>query len=239
MSVGENRSWGPCVDCIRYRNDERDKEIHGVDRCEAHYRRHLRRRKRESGDDAAGIVTERHITQELQAHQFLAERFQKFLHVLNHEKITLIVPPEMIQELRLLINPLQVRSERIAVPRSLPTTTLLDLEQGDMSPEISEVTVTLGSLAMAREARKRELAETYTHMREQQALAFEIIKAGFDELSTREKYKDGEAFKRLTLAVQMLKSLLAQPKTVSDADQLSEGIDEDVPDEDIPENTEK
>jgi hypothetical protein len=230
------RKWGPCVECVRIHHDERDKEIHGLDLCGKHHQAHLRRRKQEGGDAEAGIITERHMTQELRAHEFVAERFQKFLHVLNHEKVTLVLPPDLIQEIRLMLNPLQVRSQRIAVPRSLPLELLIDIEGGgDMSPDESQETVALGSLAMAREARRRELKDIQAHLQEQQSLAFEVIKAGFDEMSSREKYQHGgEPFKKLTLAVQLLRSLLGQPKTVSEADQLSGEIDEgeDVPDED-------
>jgi hypothetical protein len=232
------RKVAPCIVCANLYHDERDKEIHGLGLCGKHHQAHLRRRKRlENGNAEAGIIADRHITQELRAHQFLAEKFQKFLHVLNHENITLLLSAEQIQEIRLMLNPVCVRSQRIAVPRSLPLEVLIDvnMELGDTSPQNCEATVALGALGMAREARKREIAETVAHQREQQALAFEIITAGFDELS-REKYHDGERFKQLTLAIQLLRSLVGRPKTISDADQLSEGVDED---EDIPTETEK
>jgi hypothetical protein len=134
--------------------------------CEKHYKAHLRRQQHSNGDAGDGIITDRHISRELKAHQFLAERFQKFLHVLNHENVTLIMPAEQIQEIRLLLNPILVRSERIVVPRSLPTEMLIDLQLGDVSPDESQGTVPsqpVGALALAREARKKELAETLAH----------------------------------------------------------------------------
>jgi len=224
---GENRSWAPCKMCIRL-GDERYKEIHGYGLCSKHHRAYLRAKEKMNTGDT-GIIHDRHITQETKAHEFVAEKFQKFLHVLNHEKVTLVVPEEDIQEVRLLVNPLAVRSERIAVPRALPADMLID-PQGDMSPEDSEETVPsapLGALAMAREARKRELKENLAYQREQHALALLVITTGFDELSTRDRYKDGDAFKRLTLAVQLLRSLLGQPKTLTEAEQRSEEVEDE------------
>lgn len=216
--MGENRSHGPCIDCIRYFRDERDKEIHGNDRCSKHHRAYLRRLEKLAGS-APGVITERHINNERKAHQFLAEKFQKFLGVLNDEKVTLIVPADDIHEIRLRVNPIMVRSQRIVAPQSLPVGMLIDIEGGDMSPGESEATVAsqpLGALALAREAHKRELAETALRMRELQSLCLEVITAGYNELSI--KYHDADQFKRLTLAVQMLRSFLSNRTVTSDED---------------------
>lgn len=207
----EHRKWGPCVVCVAL-GDEEDKKIHGLNMCEKHYKAHLRKR---NIDPDGNLDEDRHADRQREAHQFVAEKFQKFLHVLNHKKVKTVLPPVQVHEIRLLVTPPMVRSQRIAVPRSLPNDMLhenpLDIiaDSGDSPLENSVGTVPSEIDRRYLNAKAREVGETITQeKRERSNVAFEIIEAGYNALL--DKYPSGEDFALLAAAHRLLRSLLGE-----------------------------
>lgn len=119
------RKMGVCIECSAL-GDETDKPIHAFRLCESHYRADLRRRGIDPSTEPAR--SDRHAGREMQAHAFVAALFQKFLLKLNDDKATAILSAEQIHEIRLLLNPHLITSQRFCVPRSLPSEMLQTYE---------------------------------------------------------------------------------------------------------------
>jgi hypothetical protein len=199
------RRYAPCRICVAF-GDETFKDLHALGLCEKHYK--ASRRGSADGMDNQ-MADDRHRSRELKAHQFVAQRFQRFLHELNHENVTAILPPEVIQEIRLLVNPVMTVSQRVAVPKSLPLEMLrespLDILR-DSPLEDFEGTVPTQSEDTYRRARRNEIMETAARNREERRkLAFEIIQAGYDVLE--KKYTEPIAFAQLASVTKLLRSM--------------------------------
>jgi hypothetical protein len=199
------RKYAPCRVCVAL-NDERDKEIHGLGLCERHYKAHLRRN---ANDVDNQVTADRHRSRELKAHQFVAQRFQRFLHDLNHENVTTILAPEMIQEIRLLVSPVMTVSQRIAVPKSLPPEMLRDSPLDilrDSPLEEFEGTVPSESEDAYHRARQNEIMETAARNRgERRKVMLELIQVGYEALE--KKYTEPEAFALLASGTKLLRSM--------------------------------
>ena len=207
-----SRKSGPCTVCVAF-GDETDKQIHGLGLCEKHYKAHQRRRQAaEAGELTSAAVAQDRHDKELKAHQFVAEKFQKFLHILNHENTTMVLPVDDIHEIRLIVNPIMVRSQRIAVPRSLPTE-MLTADPREIIAGIGDITENFQGTVPTEvdrrvlAARDRELRLTIVRrQRSNFSLAAEIIEAGFKALERN--YSEPEAYRSLTEAVKLLRDSL-------------------------------
>jgi hypothetical protein len=196
------RNFAPCNACV-FLGDESDKILHGRGLCEKHYKADQRRRQADT--EHGEVAVDNHRSRELKAHQFIASKFQKFLFDLNHENVGVVLPVELVQEIRLLLSPLMTVSVRMAVPKSLPVEMLhvdtgilgdegtQDDSQGDLSPQDEKIA----------KAYQDEILETTRASREQRReLAFEIINAGCEKL--RKKYPDPKDFASLMSVTKLL-----------------------------------
>lgn len=219
------RKFGTCLACLAI-GDETEKEIHAIGLCEKHYKQHLRNRPEGNDGTRPLIDDDKWARRALKAHAFIAEKFQKFLHALNHEHVTMLIAAEQLHEIRLLVTPFMVRSQRFTAPRALPDDMTsysplevleamrLDRAMGDTSPENFDGDLSPEQKELAekyRQARHADLTATLVRSRRRSHVATEIIDRGFQELSTEAATaSDNARYSELTAAVQQLKSYLAR-----------------------------
>lgn len=106
---------GTCIDCVRFENDDSQKQIKGLARCERHYRSYRRRQNEDElirGSENTAYMDQRRVRAAIK----LSKKFYAFETELRLSDALMLITAEELDLIRGVIQPTRRRLQAISTP---------------------------------------------------------------------------------------------------------------------------